>query len=359
MPGRVSDDDLCISYYSDLAFQLPFKTRRQLAHAVAATLLEDCDFTPILSSVPSINLVFGELLSPMIRDQVDGNLYGPSSGGSQYEWQEIVAEQESIAKLLHKVVLDNSSGGASETFVLLQQVRRSLGDGGPVRIRFTIPPLAFECIRVATALDSERMSELESRLVERREAWKREKMLKEQEQAGKENEGDTENGEENESDPPVFELDDISCSPITQTLDTLYKFLHVTVATLLKAQESFLTRDTENSSAMLFGGSDVGANSRAGSPSSTFMRSEAYGTGLMPPPYMSLRLFLECGKSADSTRAEDMAYEFFVQVQYISLHASGLYYIRRIYWREQSPDPGLDLDHFHTGSIQYFWTRKL
>jgi vacuolar protein sorting-associated protein 35 len=224
-----------------------------------------------ISTTESVDLVFAELISPMVRDQIDGTLSGTSE--CRYEWRDIVGEQESIAKLIHCV-------GGENGFELLQCARRHLGDGGGVRIRFSIPSLVFSGLRIAAGLGGERIEDMQRRRTA------------------------IEKKNEEKEDDDKEKIDEVVLrgqSTYTHTLDELYKFLHVTVGALLKAQDSF--GEVEGVDSLLFGSSE--GVSRSG---------DGFGSGLMAPPELALRLFLECGKSADAMFAEDLAYEFIVQV---------------------------------------------
>jgi vacuolar protein sorting-associated protein 35 len=241
----------------------------------------------IISTIESVDLVFAELISPMIRDQIDGTLYGTSE--HKYEWRDVVGEQESIAKLIHCV-------GGDDGFELVKCVRRHLGDGGGVRIRFSIPPLVFSGLRIAKVLGVDRVEDVS----------KRRKAIEDKNGAKNAETGDD---AEKEDDVEIDEVLLRAQSPITHTLDELYKFLHVTIATLLKAQESFQELEEGGGNSLLFGPSEGGA----------CQSGDGFGTGLLSPPDIALRLFLECGKSADEMLSEDLAYDFIVQVCYFSL----------------------------------------
>lgn len=276
----------------------------------------------------AVDLVFAELLSPMVRDQADGTLFAPrmavipaveavspEGGVGAFDWVDIVEEQEWVSRVLHRigyisvssappveadgveVEKDAADDGGEvekdavddvetvrclrESFSLLKETRRHLGEGGGVRIRFTIPPLAWQCIRLARHL---------GRCAKRLRASK---------------------SDETE-DSPAYTL-------TRQTLSELYRFLHVTVATLLKAQESFMDDvedggigSTLDPSTLLFG--TGGSRSVTPTAAMASLSGSSFGVGLMSPPDMALRLFLECAKSANETLVEDLAYEFLVQV---------------------------------------------
>lgn len=103
---------------------------------------------------------------------------------------------------------------------------------------------------------------------------------------------------------------DLETNGITVKLQSLYKFIHQTVSTLSKAREHL--NEDDHSHVPLFG-----TSSSSSSSSSDGARGSRIGYGLMSPPEIALRFFLMAAKSADETGFEELAYEFFVQVNMV------------------------------------------
>ncbi|KAJ3300681.1 Vacuolar protein sorting-associated protein 35 [Borealophlyctis nickersoniae] len=190
--------------YADLLFLQPYATRRQVAHTIASAALRA--FTSsgfIVDSADGVNALLGELCSVMIRDQKDGGLFGPKpvvqpeqEGLPKYaprtrveelplDWEDVVEEQNLVAKLVH--LFRTSDGDADSEFMLLSTARKHFGEGGEIRIRFTLPPLVIASIKLARKF------------------------------RGRVDEDDSADGK----------------------LQTLFKFLHQTVSSLARAREHF------------------------------------------------------------------------------------------------------------------------
>ncbi|KAI8854098.1 vacuolar protein sorting-associated protein 35 [Chytridium lagenaria] len=150
-PPPVTTQSLC-GNYTDLLFLQPYATRRQVAHAIATACLRSHvagNFR--IGTVDGVDAVFGEVCSVMIRDQKDGGLFGPRRREGEdveeeeelpLDWEDVVEEQNMVAKLVHLVK------------ALLAAARKHFGEGGDIRIRFTLPPLVMNCIQLANKYNS-------------------------------------------------------------------------------------------------------------------------------------------------------------------------------------------------------------
>ncbi|KAJ3158528.1 Vacuolar protein sorting-associated protein 35 [Geranomyces michiganensis] len=263
--GAGSSLSLC-GNYADLLFLQPYSTRRQVAHAFATTALRaHVAHGFIVDTEDGVNALFGELCNVMVREQTDGGLFGPKSAdleeersGPKYagharveelplDWEDVVEEQNMCAKLVHLIkTVDND---AEKEFTLLSTARKHFGEGGDIRIRFTLPPLSIALIRLARKYRAA--------------------------------------AEEEEAAP-------------SEKLAVLFKFVHQTISSMSKAREYFADDDASGSS--LFRDDNP-------VPSNT----AKIGLGLMAPPEMSLRLFLMAAAAADESGFEELSYEFFVQ----------------------------------------------
>ncbi|RKO90980.1 vacuolar protein sorting-associated protein 35 [Blyttiomyces helicus] len=151
--------------YADLLFLQPYSTRRQVAHAVASTALRAYSSSGfIISDADGVNAILGELCSIMVREQKDGGLFGPKpipipeDGAPRYagrarveelplDWEDVVEEQNMVAKLVH--LIRTTDGDTDREFMLLSTARKHFGEGGDIRIRFTLPPLVIASIKLA------------------------------------------------------------------------------------------------------------------------------------------------------------------------------------------------------------------
>ncbi|TPX35519.1 hypothetical protein SmJEL517_g02033 [Synchytrium microbalum] len=143
--------------YIDLLNMQPFSSRRQIAHTAAQALLRAHSLSAYrVESIDGVNLVLGELCSVMIRDQIDGGLFGPSKtpipGRIQGEelpldWEDVAEEQNLVVRLCH--MLKSKDGNPDSDFQLLATARNHFGEGGDVRLRFTVPGLLVELIKLA------------------------------------------------------------------------------------------------------------------------------------------------------------------------------------------------------------------
>ncbi|KAJ3044842.1 Vacuolar protein sorting-associated protein 35 [Rhizophlyctis rosea] len=154
--------------YADLLFLQPYSTRRQVAHQIASTCLRAFSNSKFLISTPDgVNAIFGELCSVMVRDQKDGGLFGPKPVQADpnepaqpkyaprtvrveelpLDWEDVVEEQNLVAKLVHLV--RSADGDVDKEFMLLSTARKHFGEGGDIRIRFTLPPLVVASVKLA------------------------------------------------------------------------------------------------------------------------------------------------------------------------------------------------------------------
>ncbi|KAJ3101719.1 Vacuolar protein sorting-associated protein 35 [Phlyctochytrium bullatum] len=225
-----------------------------------------------ITTIDAVDALFGEVCSVMVRDQKDGGLFGTrhlpphlealdrdmEGAASEtpfrkkeevvLEWDEVVEEQNLLARLVHLV--KSKEENPEDEFLLLAAARKHFGEGGDIRIRFTLPPLVMVCIQLA-----------------RKYALSQSVSVTEED--------------------------------VNARLVTLYKFIHQTVLSLSRAREHF-SEDDYDSGPFFRGHDDSGTTSKV-------------GRGLLPPPEIALRLFLLAAKSADETGHEELAYEFFVQ----------------------------------------------
>lgn len=146
--------------YTDLLVQQPYTTRRRIAHSVAKTILEaNAKYNFVINSIEGVDLFFGELCSVMIREQKDGGLFGlrvsdyeiiKGNYEEDLDWDDVVEEQTIVAKMLKLVHISNDDEpDLDKEFELLSAARKHIGEGGDIRIRFTLPSIVFSSINLA------------------------------------------------------------------------------------------------------------------------------------------------------------------------------------------------------------------
>uniref|UniRef100_A0A8R1E0M6 Vacuolar protein sorting-associated protein 35 n=1 Tax=Caenorhabditis japonica TaxID=281687 RepID=A0A8R1E0M6_CAEJA len=90
----------------------------------------------ILRTQENVDAAF-ELISPLLKDQ-------ENQPENSHDTEEFIDEQNLVARLLHLIRADN----VDAQFLLLNGVRKVLGEGGRYRLRFTLPPIVFELYRL-------------------------------------------------------------------------------------------------------------------------------------------------------------------------------------------------------------------
>jgi len=157
----ISDKSISLAgNYTDLLVQQPYTIRRRIAHSVAKTLLEaSVKYNFVINSIEGVDLFFGELCSIMIREQKDGGLFGlrvndyetiKGNFEEDLDWDDVVEEQTMVAKMLKLVRLSNEDEqDLDKEFELLSAARKHIGEGGDIRIRFTLPAIVFSSITLA------------------------------------------------------------------------------------------------------------------------------------------------------------------------------------------------------------------
>jgi vacuolar protein sorting-associated protein 35 len=157
----ISDKSISLAgNYTDLLVQQPFTVRRRIAHSVAKTILEaSTKYNFVINSIEGVDLFFGELCSVMIREQKDGGLFGlrvsdyeiiKGNFEEDLDWDDVVEEQTIVAKMLKLVHLgSDDEPDLDKEFELLSAARKHIGEGGDIRIRFTLPSIVFASINLA------------------------------------------------------------------------------------------------------------------------------------------------------------------------------------------------------------------
>ncbi|KAJ3257230.1 Vacuolar protein sorting-associated protein 35 [Chytriomyces hyalinus] len=219
-PVRVTRSNSYCGHYTDLLKLLPHAGRRKVANAVALSAISASCVSPttvnpvsnvskaidssasvpkdrihidkpvippfIIDSKDGVEAIFGELCTVLVADCGDGDICGATipAGNAKsddldpeteeqsvnpddlLDWLDIQEEQNLVARLVQLV--KTRDGHPDDDVELLATLRRFLGTGGDVRIRFTLPPFVFSCFRVAQSyltLSEMQDSELSIRLL--------------------------------------------------------------------------------------------------------------------------------------------------------------------------------------------------
>ena len=99
-------------HFTDFLNLQPFGIRRKVAQeAVSIVLKAHLEDGFLIDSVDGVSLLFGELCNILVRDQVDGTLFGPKSVAendfkddmTHLDWEDIIDEQTNMAQLIHVI----------------------------------------------------------------------------------------------------------------------------------------------------------------------------------------------------------------------------------------------------------------
>lgn len=98
-------------HFTDLLYMQSFSTRRLVAHTAAKCIVKShLDHGYLISTVDGVNFILGEICGIMVRDQIDGTIFGPNSTPQEndfkddvqvIDWEDIVEEQNLMAQLMH------------------------------------------------------------------------------------------------------------------------------------------------------------------------------------------------------------------------------------------------------------------
>ncbi|KAJ3139107.1 Vacuolar protein sorting-associated protein 35 [Physocladia obscura] len=192
-PSIRSNSSSFCGNFTDLLRLLPHTPRRKVAYTVAKSVVSvgasNVSQKFSVDSCDSVEALFGELCSVLVTDCLDGNVCGaiiPSAtrkfsaittsdeeemiddeiGLLKLDWDDIIEEQEFIAKLIHLV--RSPSGHPDDNLELLAVLRQHLGTGGDLRIRFTLPPFLHRCFATVhdyLSLDDFKLEDISERLL--------------------------------------------------------------------------------------------------------------------------------------------------------------------------------------------------
>lgn len=141
-------DLMRVDSVSELLAFLPWKSaRKTVALELIQVLLKRQEQ---IGSVAQMEFV-ADMLTPLIRDDPsDQPLSVEPTAGSERDAFE--AEQAKLSKIIHLV----HSADLDEKFSMFSVARRSFGQGGVFRIRFTLIPLIFQSLALARDLEAQK-----------------------------------------------------------------------------------------------------------------------------------------------------------------------------------------------------------
>ncbi|EGF82306.1 hypothetical protein BATDEDRAFT_693, partial [Batrachochytrium dendrobatidis JAM81] len=151
-----SSSGVCLGgNYTKLLFLQPYGIRRQVAHAFATHALRAAvhdDFK--ITTIEGVNFILGEIGTIMVLDE---SRYASNEPDIPLDWEDAREEQTYLAKLIHTFRADDNS--LDQEYKLLVVARNHFGEGGDIRIRFTLPPLVTCLIKLARNRAQEHFSD--------------------------------------------------------------------------------------------------------------------------------------------------------------------------------------------------------
>jgi vacuolar protein sorting-associated protein 35 len=99
-------------HFTDILFLLSFGVRRTIGNAVAKNLIKaNLDHNYAISTIDGIHFILGEVCSTIVRDQIDGTLFGTKrvyavnefkdEQEGPLDWEDAIEEQTMMAQLVH------------------------------------------------------------------------------------------------------------------------------------------------------------------------------------------------------------------------------------------------------------------
>lgn len=121
-----------LEHYGTLLGFLTFQTRKQVALSIVASMVED---NRAISSVEAVSVLFG-FIAPVIKDEDDT----PNDEGNNKE--AFQSEQHQVCKLVHLIRAED----IDTEFMILSEMRKFFGQGGPLRMAHTLQPTCFAAL---------------------------------------------------------------------------------------------------------------------------------------------------------------------------------------------------------------------
>jgi len=131
---------LSLGSYPKVLAALEPGVRKQMAVTIVRCMLKN---GTVVTEVEQVDLLF-QFISLLIKDE-DG---APELDGDDEDFEE---EQNLVARLVHHLASPNSDG----QYRVLLAARRHFGQGGPKRLRHTLPPLIFSGLQLVRQLGAQ------------------------------------------------------------------------------------------------------------------------------------------------------------------------------------------------------------
>ena len=246
---------LRLSSYPRVMALLQPANYRQMAVTIVRSVLRS---RTRVDDVDQVETLF-RFISVLVRDRdpaVEGGDAGAGGLADDVDEEDFEEEQNLVARLVHQLRSDDSD----TQYRLLVAARKQFGQGGPRRLKHTLPPLAFEALRLGRTLVAAAQPDLPPGSGEDATA-----AAAAGGDGGAEGVAAARNGGISSAAGGAAAAAGVASGPMGPALKKLLQFLHQTVAAL----------------------ADVGEHD------------------------VALRLFLEAAKLADASGMEPIAYEFF------------------------------------------------
>ncbi|KAL0488764.1 vacuolar protein sorting protein VPS35 [Acrasis kona] len=129
---------LDIEKYNEILTLLPFAERRMVARQIVRTALK---YNDKITTVDQVNELF-ELIRPMLKDEATNETL------AEDDWEDFEEEQNLVARTVH--LFDHAE--TDNLFKIYSAARKHFGQGGVKRIQFTLVPLVFKYLELATKI---------------------------------------------------------------------------------------------------------------------------------------------------------------------------------------------------------------
>ncbi|KAL0489745.1 vacuolar protein sorting protein VPS35 [Acrasis kona] len=129
---------LDLDNYNQVLTLLPFEEKRMVARQIVRTAIKHGDK---ITTVDQVNELF-ELIKPMLKDEPTNETL------AEDDWEDFEEEQNLVARCVH--LFDNAE--TDNLFKIYSAARKHFGQGGVKRIQFTLVPLVFKYLELATRI---------------------------------------------------------------------------------------------------------------------------------------------------------------------------------------------------------------
>ncbi|XP_060536542.1 vacuolar protein sorting-associated protein 35 [Cylas formicarius] len=124
---------LKLKHYAGLMQHLDYHGRKSLSIYILSNALENETVVPSPEETEQALTLLGTLV------------FDKSDNAGEVDMEELAEEQSLLARFIHQL----KSDVLDEQYRILNTARKILGNGGPVRIRYTLPPIVFQAYQLA------------------------------------------------------------------------------------------------------------------------------------------------------------------------------------------------------------------